>query len=167
MQLLRERQSLITDCWIPDQQSVPEVYFPGKQPEWELEACPLLWRTTIKTAWAQRSHGPKGVLAIQETTKALLRGTAALTRGRVRLKDGVNCVTAGSWSNERVLRNIFDPGPAIYHADVIRGPSPMWSSTKTSVFKRAPNKIFLGCSEPWSLCSLEVSHQLDKCGSAA
>lgn len=57
--------------------------------------------------------------------------------------------------------------PAIYHAEGIRGPSLMWSSTRTGVFKHAPNKIFLGCVEPWSLCSLEVSHQLDKCGSAA
>lgn len=34
--------------------------------------------------------------------------------------------------------------PAIYHADEIRGPPLMWSSARTSVFKRAPNKKFLG-----------------------
>lgn len=112
--------------------------------ESEFEACPVLWRTIVKKAWAQRSYGPKGLIGVQETTQALLRGTAASTRGRVRLKDGVSCATAGGWSNARVLRNVFDTAAAIYHAEVIRGPSPMWSSTKTSVLKRAPNKIFLG-----------------------
>lgn len=104
-----KKLSIIQEWPISDQQSVPEVYYSESERASELEACPLLWRTVIKKACAQRSSGPKGAIGIQETTQALLRGNAALARGRVGQTDGVSYVTAGSWYNVRVLHNVCDP----------------------------------------------------------
>lgn len=127
---------VINDCGCSDEW-IRYVHYAGSGPESEWGACPHLWRTVIKKEWAQRSPGPRGAIGIRKQHK---RSSEGPEEQSVRLEELATSQRAAGPT----------PGSPIHspllsmQTRVMWGPSPVWSSTKTGVFKRAPNKIFLG-----------------------